>query len=555
MITIKDLLNASAFQKSEILAGSDGLTRQVTTITVAEVPDSANWLRGGELVCTTAFFMSNQVIHQSEWINSLIKNGASALAIKTSRFLGVIPSEIIEVANKNSFSIISLPHEITWPIVIESFMDFFMNERMKVMKLVEEVQSNLINLVLDDHSIQTITNKVANLIGNPIILEDAQLKVISIGKDDVSDDDHFQSIITKRLEDSFKEKILKSKFYQNIQKGISEEKLEVVIKSHKHNRTPSITIPVVSNKSLYGFITLLEYNKPHTLIDLIVLRNATSVVALKLMKHYVNEHTRREKNLALIEDIIHGRIHTQVIYEYDFLNINWSHPMLAVMIEFEQRTNSTENNVWDRSEELIYKVTKSRLEIRFGQVILGNNGLLFTLLIPFSPELINGLAIEVRKELEQLSLVLGGYKFHIGVGGIYSNPKLIGKSYNEAKTALAILKKFKRNAPILFYEEIGVHRILSMVNDFEKIKEFCDDFLLDIKEYSTEKGNELLDTLHNYLLCDCNIKKTAQKLFVHPNTVSYRIKKIKQIIKYDLDSFEFKIAYLLALEFNLIINN
>ncbi|MEL7658317.1 MAG: PucR family transcriptional regulator ligand-binding domain-containing protein, partial [Bacillota bacterium] len=53
MITIQDVLNADVFQNYNVLAGENGLLREVTTITIAEVPDAAKWLRGGELVCST----------------------------------------------------------------------------------------------------------------------------------------------------------------------------------------------------------------------------------------------------------------------------------------------------------------------------------------------------------------------------------------------------------------------------------------------------------------------------------------------------------------------
>jgi purine catabolism regulator len=199
MITVKDVLTAKAFQNSPVLAGEEGLSREVATITVAELPDSANWLRGGELVCTTAFFISNTDL-QTEWIESIISKGASALAIKTSRFLGTVPKTILDVANLHNFPIIGLPHEITWPIVIESFMDFILNERIKIMNHVGEIQSTLINLVLENESIQVIADRIASLVGNPIILEDARLHVIAVGNGSEStQDDVYQSVIEQRL--------------------------------------------------------------------------------------------------------------------------------------------------------------------------------------------------------------------------------------------------------------------------------------------------------------------------------------------------------------------
>ncbi|MBT2686029.1 PucR family transcriptional regulator [Bacillus sp. ISL-37] len=557
MITIKDILNANVFENSEVLAGSKGLSHEVSTITVAELPDAASWLRGGELVCSTAFFISNQVKHQQEWIESLIHNGASALAIKTSRFLGVVPSGILEVAENNNFPIISLPHEVTWPSVIESFMDFFMNERMKIMRLVEDVQSNLINLMLENKGIGTICDKIASLVGNPIILEDARFQTISVGTADFTDKLSNEQIIDTRVSESFQKKLLQSKFYKNIQTGKIEDQLELTVPDKQRQGVKNITIPIHTNKSVYGFITVIECNKPHSLVDMLVLKNATNALALQLMQQYLNEQTSRTKNLALIEDIIHGKLHTQILYEYESLNISLSDPMVAMMIELSAPKDMN-GHFWDRTEEQIYRTIKNGLGKHFRQIVIGNDGSSFTILVSFSQnktlEITELLRLGLAEVMAELDKHFGQNTFFAGVGGVYSSIDKVGKSYKEANNALSIVKKFTRKGPALFFEDLGIYRIFSMVNDTKEIRDFCEDFLDDLKKYDIENGNILLETLHIYLLSDCGVKETAQRLFLHPNTVAYRIKKIKEIIRYDLDSPEFKMAYLFALESNALLN-
>jgi purine catabolism regulator len=558
MITIQDVLTAKAFQNSVVLAGENGLSRKVSTITVAELPDSANWLRGEELVCTTAFYISNTVLHQTEWINSIISKGASALAIKTSRFLGVLPSGILEVANEHNFPIIGLPHEITWPIVIESFMDFFMNERIRIMKHVEDIQSQLINMVLDNESIQVFVDKIADLVGNPIVLEDARLNLIAIGKG--RDDAHLeldQVVIAKRMHESFRNKILKSDFYKDVQRNRKKDMLEISLPTAQETKTLTIIIPIFSNKSIYGFISLLECRKPRTFIDLLILENSTTSIALQLTKQFVNQQTHRKKTFALIDDLIHGRVQSQIMFEYDFYNMNWSNPMMAILVEFVEPY--LENDYfWSRSEELISRILKKHLKIKFDQVIIGSNGSLFTILVSYPPERTKDITCmlkeEMKQALEELDSNLGKDKFLMGIGSAYPDLKMVGKSFKEANTALSIAKNFERKGALIFYEDVGIHRILSMTPNTGDLREFCDDFLFDLKAYDADNGNELVETLHTYLLLDCSIKETAQKMFLHPNTVSYRIKKIKNIVKYDLDLAEFKFTYLFALESDIMLN-
>ena len=553
MITILDVLKSDVFQKYKILAGNNGLLREVTTITIAEVPDAANWLRGGELVCSTAFFISNTDSEQKKWIESLIENGASALAIKTSRFLGVLPKHIIECANNHDFPIIELDHEVTWPAIIESFMDYLMNHQIKTMELIEEVQRNLINLVLENNTIQTIVNKISGLVGNTIIIEDAKLNVIALGN--VEDDIQFNldsPLLKERINDDFRLNVMESNFYKKIKSGEKKEHLEIGISIPASETVRNYIIPIFTNKTVYGFISLLESHRAYSSKDLIILKNSSTAIALQLMKQYLNQQTYRKKNLALIEDIIHGRIHTQIVFEYDFLNINLANPMIAILVDYAE-PNFENNYFWERSEDFITITIKKHLTKHFNQVIIGNNSSLFTLLVSFQPNQVKKVISLVKQAmisaLEELSNQFGENKFNVGIGGAFPKPYMIGKSFKEASTALSVVKKCDgRKGNLLLFEEIGIHRIISMIQDTEKIRGFCDDFLVELEKYDEENENVLLNTLHEYLLCDCKVKETAKKMFVHPNTVSYRIKKIKQLIKHDLNVPEFKMAYLFALE-------
>ncbi|WP_018305148.1 PucR family transcriptional regulator [Desulfitobacterium hafniense] len=555
MITIQDVLNADVFQNYNVLAGENGLLREVTTITIAEVPDAAKWLRGGELVCSTAFFISNTGLEQSEWVESLIINGASALAIKTSRFLGVLPQSIIECANNHNFPIIELDHEVTWPAIIESFMDYVTNQRIKIMQLIEDVQRDLINLVLENNTIQTLVNKISELVGNTIIIEDAKLNVIAVSNVEGDIQSNLDSPVFKaRINEHFRQNVLRSNFYKAVKMGEKKEHLEINLNLPHSEKIRNYMFPIFSNKTIYGFISLLESQQIYSSTDLMVLKNSSTAIALQLMKQYLNQQTYRKKNLALIEDIIHGRIHTQIVFEYDFLNINLANPMVAVLMDYAE-PNLENNYFWERSEDLITMTIRKHLYKHFNQVIIGNNGSLFTLLVSFQPnqiEKVNSLVKEaVEHALAELAKQFGEDKFSIGIGGAYPQPELVEKSFKEAKTALSVAKKCKiRRGNVLLFEEIGIHRIIFMVQDTAKIREFCDDLLLELKKYDEKNSDVLLETLHEFLLCDCVVKETAKKMFVHPNTVTYRIKKIKQLLKHDLALPEFKMAYLFALEAN-----
>jgi len=142
-VKIRDLMELPVFQEAKIVAGHNGVDKEVKSVTVAEVPDAADWLKGGELVVTTGYFIKDDREFQKKWINALIESGAVALAIKPDRFLGKTPEQLIEIANEKSFCLIELPLDVTWPAVIENVLSTINNYQSQIIKRTEEIHNKL----------------------------------------------------------------------------------------------------------------------------------------------------------------------------------------------------------------------------------------------------------------------------------------------------------------------------------------------------------------------------------------------------------------------------
>ncbi|WP_142382848.1 PucR family transcriptional regulator [Bacillus canaveralius] len=552
MITVKDVLNTKAFEGAKIIGGMDGLERSVSIVTVAEVPDAANWLRGGELVCTTAYFMSKGVIYQTDWVESLFSNGAVALAIKTGRFLGTVPQAIIDVANRLQFPLIEMPDDITWPIVIESIMNLLMNDQYSVLQRAEEIHTTLTNLVLEDETVQAVADKIASLVGNPIIIEDARLNLIAVGEIEDKINEQWKQLIEKRTSLPARKQIMETAYYENVLRNRTKEKLQISLSKDKS--IENITMPILSNRMVYGFVSLIEGSKKVVQMDLIALEHGATALALQFMKQVIHKQTKEKKNIALIDDLVNGRIHTELVNEYQIHNKDWSKPMTVSVLDLTIDDGTEDVYTWNHTENRIIDSIRKHLDKKFDQVIIGMNDSLFTILVSSSNSLLHQAATLLQYELTNILSELKEQKvlvnFSGGIGSVRTELKKLGECFKEAKTALSITKTFPKKGPVLLYEKLGVHRIISMVNSVDELRLFCQEYLSEISAYDYQQKDVLLETLHAYLQCGCNVPETAKKLFVHPNTVTYRLKKIQSLLKLDLNTLEARLTYLFALEAN-----
>ena len=114
MVTLSELLKSPSLSEITVAAGEEGLTNSVLSVSVMDAPDSYKWLRGGELILTSAYLFGGDVKIMLLSLNNLIEAGASGLGIKKNRFLREIPKEVINLANRRKFPILQIPYRFGW---------------------------------------------------------------------------------------------------------------------------------------------------------------------------------------------------------------------------------------------------------------------------------------------------------------------------------------------------------------------------------------------------------------------------------------------------------
>ncbi|WP_232223885.1 PucR family transcriptional regulator [Anoxybacteroides tepidamans] len=125
----------------------------------------------------------------------------------------------------------------------------------------------------------------------------------------------------------------------------------------------------------------------------------------------------------------------------------------------------------------------------------------------------------------------------VGIGNEYRSLLKIRQSYVEAVEVVNIKKQIPERIGH-FYKDLGIYRLLPSIHEQYKRQRYKNEQLLKLAKYDEENQTQLLETLKQYIKNDCKIKETAECLYVHPNTLHYRIKRIQSITDIDFDNFE-----------------
>ena len=132
----------------------------------------------------------------------------------------------------------------------------------------------------------------------------------------------------------------------------------------------------------------------------------------------------------------------------------------------------------------------------------------------------------------------------IGVGTVAEHLRSLADSYKEAQTAIDVGKVFDTEKSIINYENLGIGRLI-----YQLPTTLCDIYLTEVfKKNSIDSlDQETLFTINKFFENNLNVSETSRKLFVHRNTLVYRLEKIKKLTGLDLREFDHAIVFKVAL--------
>lgn len=157
-----------------------------------------------------------------------------------------------------------------------------------------------------------------------------------------------------------------------------------------------------------------------------------------------------------------------------------------------------------------------------------------------TPADLERIAIKVQNTLKNELYI----KAVIGYGTVAEHLRSLADSYKEAQTAIDVGKVFDTDNTIINYENLGIGRLI-----YQLPTTLCEIYLSEIFKKNTidSLDQETLFTINKFFENNLNVSETSRKLFVHRNTLVYRLEKIKKLTGLDLREFDHAIVFKVAL--------
>ena len=536
-ITVEQLLAQIKDNRICCVAGFKGLSNSISGFTIIDTPDITQWLKGGEFVASLGYITSLNPDMRKNLIQDLVANGCAGLGIKKDVYYHETPYEYIVQGNLLDFPVIELPYQMRFSEVAHHIHSNIFTQNMSIAEQTYQIFENIISLVLTDAGVEHILYEISKVVHNPVILTNKDFEIIayeipahiSCGEMNVFNLHPHAKALSKKDVRSITSYFKESRF--NSYKASIEGDIA---------KTDIIYIPIVAKRELLGFMLIPEIDKSLYKKNYKVLENITSTISIYLLKNkfipQINAANSTFLHCVLINDqnSIESIRHYCQIFNFEYikkricLDIYLEH--LSSMA-YEKRMSVI--NIINQSIQNIYK----KFGLDYYPVRYDNHFIQF---IYFSNNEANEYAINTVNELAAGLIQFlhnNNVYVHIGISSFDNTLLHIPLAFKQAVEIISIGKRINPSSHIHSFENLKVYYFLNSTLSESELQNLA-SAIANIETFDESNYIVYIDTIECFIKNKFNISKAASELYIHRNSMAYRLSRISDILSIDWENPE-----------------
>ncbi|MFP3844129.1 PucR family transcriptional regulator [Priestia filamentosa] len=508
---LSELLDLPVFKGTIIRAGEKNIDYEVNTVNMMDAPDIIHFLKKDELLITTAFHFKDDLHSLITLIEEMKKKGCSGLGIKTKRFLQEIPLQAIELAQQLNFPLLELPMHTSLGDIVHKSLNYILDIRTTELRNAMMTHQQFTNQIMNGQNVHKILQSLSSLIHFQVVLLNHHLQPITNSSHDYSIYEKLETILVEN--DIFQQ----TPFTFSL---LSPDKITLTL------------FPVHTHKQ-YSYLCVFGEIHPTDRSTVLTIEQAINVIAFELMKENALKQNERRLHNEFFNNFINGSFTTsqEILSRGKEFGLENEQRYVCAVGKTIERHKETSFSQHRQDYELIYDTIEAELQ-RFSQTVhFFTVNRAYVLLFPlkskqvqmdqFILDLLRKLQVKVSSRFKKdLCFGLSNYAqqlLHVPI------------SYKEANDTLYYGQLSGQEGFIETYQPKEVPEILRMV-PYEQLKKFYSDTFQPFFDGAKKDHDVLLHTLSVYLETHCQLSETAKRLYVHRNTVIYRLEKCEELI-------------------------
>lgn len=536
MISLKDLLNLPRFSDLTLLnTTSDRLDYPIKSVEITETPDIEHYITEDCFLLSTAMVYKNQQTELISLIDSLIRAKAVGLGIKVGRFLGTLDAAVIHYAEEVGFPLILIPDQYSLGSLLHQILDIVWGTRHEELSFALDIQKRFSDLLIQDASNKVIIEQFSQMVKTPVILLNPYWRILTHSI-------HFND--SNNRADYYAYQI-----YDHV-KHTDKQSGSFLIQDVNRKDIHISLIPIKVHENFPHYLIILNPEHIPYPISNFAIEQASMVLSYILFKNERVADSKYAQEADFYKELIdysaqnhHKEPDRLMNAKFGYIQSNYYqvvHVYESSLLKLSKLTPYGEELLLMTSRWLRHNIKQYFSD---GLVFYFEQSKEIMLMIQAKPDNLNESLTKIRSDIAKylpLNIVFS-------VGNAYPNLGQISQSHSQAHLVYEERKAQQEVTPIMAYENKGVFHLFNNL-EYNDVRFFCQTALKDLAYPEEASLIELRKTLHVYLNSQCEIARTAGTLFVHRNTVKYRIQRIEEILGLTVNTPENSLNLRLALE-------
>ncbi|WP_164215808.1 helix-turn-helix domain-containing protein [Virgibacillus sp. YIM 98842] len=391
------------------------------------------------------------------------------------------------------------------------------------------------------NSFEQLADYIGDIFDCPITIEDNNHQVIAYSKHRENvDEARISTIMNRKVPD----KIINSLWKNEVMPRLIDSDEPVSISEIKEiglgNR---VAISIWKKKEVLGFIWIHISDKTLSESELSLLKEAAWQVKKLLLAKNSGITKSEESYKDFFWQLLTGNMRNpeEIQNQAKQFNVNLKDKLTVVVFRFSDQ-------ITEQIEKHAYYLAEIQTQTKVIFRLFDENEFILLVRIIKDSNIEDRLQDFMKQFIYKISSQLELNGINGASGFIYDEAAHIKNAYKEAIRTIHLKSIFPKELKHTFlYEDLGVYKFIDELYTTWNKQNQQNKYVRRLREYDEKNKTALLKTLQYYLQSDSNVYRSAKQLFIHPNTMNYRLKRIKEVSGLDLKDTVQKTAVYLEL--------
>ncbi|MEU4635764.1 PucR family transcriptional regulator [Micromonospora chalcea] len=529
-MTVRDVLELPALQQAgpRVMAGRDRLDAPVRWVHVAEIPEIADLLRGGELVLTTGIGLPPDDDGLRRWIDGLAAVGAAGVVVELGRrFGGTLPAALVEQARSRNLPLVALQREMRFVAVTEVVHSVIVEEQTAELLAKDEIHRIFTELSVEGAEPRQVLREVTRLSRRPVVLENLSHQVLAYETGPLSAEELLDRWETR------------------------SRAVEVPSGTGYEPRSGWLVTGVEARGNRWGRLVLLCDQEPPARTS-VLLERAASTIALNQLVARDDSSVERQARSSLLWSIVNHSAPTRdVALRARGLGVPLEQRRLLGVVVRRRRPGpgpGAEMNA--RRRELLDAVETAVRDCGLAALagdVDGLGGAEVTVLVALTDAESDEAALLGLSTALTRAGLRAGSDVVVAAGSVVGSLDLARRSLIEAAQVADATAHTAEPRPFYRLLDVRLRGLLYLLRDDVRLQTFVERELGPLLSYDERHGTNHVALLEAYLVEGRNKRRAAEEMSLSRSALYQRLQLIERVLGVDLDSSERRLSLHVAL--------